>query len=462
MTRTLAIAVLAFAVTAACSAWAQQASAPEPILQVTVDPERVVIGQKTTLRIDVLAPNYMTSPPELPSFQVRNAVTRQLQSVNLSEEHNGITYAGVRFEFALYPQEPGSYLVADQKVKVKYAAEPPAVREEVLALPRMSFTAFIPDAAAGLNPFLASSRLTIEQSVLRSSEQLKVGDSVTRSVTIRAADTPTMLLPPVTFPAVEGLAVYSAQPKLRDETEGRTDVTTATRTDSATYILQRAGNYALPAIDVRWWNAEHGRIETAHLDAVTMHVAENSSARVAGGGPLTARSNWAAIVYLVADHWAAALLAAVALAALAWIIPRAGHAVATLQRQRRASYLQSERFSFNRLRRAARSGDAKASYFSLLDWLQRFGPADTVGALKAAARDPALEWEVVSLETKLFGNQPIGADWSPRRFMRHVSSVRRSLCRESVRQQTHTALRPRLNPGGNRIPPRHHWREPAR
>ena len=123
----------------------------------------------------------------------------------------------------------------------------------------MSFDAFIPDAAADLNPYLAASRLTIEQSVQRSSEQLKVGDSVTRIVTIQAEETPAMLLPPVTFPAVDGLAVYPAQPALQDKTEGRTDALTATRTDSATYILQRPGDYVLPAIDVRWWNAGEGR-----------------------------------------------------------------------------------------------------------------------------------------------------------------------------------------------------------
>ena len=105
MKRSLASAILAFAAIAPCGAWAQQAPAPEPVLQVTIDPPRVVVGQRTTLRIDVLAPNYMTSPPELPGFQVRNAVTRQLQSVNLSEQRNGASYAGVRFEFAIYPQE---------------------------------------------------------------------------------------------------------------------------------------------------------------------------------------------------------------------------------------------------------------------------------------------------------------------------------------------------------------------
>ena len=250
---------------------------------MTIDPKRVVVGQRTTLRIDVLAPNYTTSPPELPGFQVRNAVTRQLQSVNLSEQRNGTSYAGVRFEFAIYPQEPGAFAISDQKVKVKYAAEPPAVREELLSLPRVSFDAFIPDAAADLNPYLAASQLTVEQSVQRSSDPLKVGDSITRTVTIQAEETPAMLLPPVTFPAVDGLAVYPAQPALQDKTEGRTDALTATRTDSATYILQRSGDYVLPAIDVRWWNAGEGRVETAHLDAVTMQVAPNPAVQPAGG-----------------------------------------------------------------------------------------------------------------------------------------------------------------------------------
>ena len=39
-------------------------------LKVTIDPPRIAVGQRTTLRIDVLAPNYMTSPPELPDFQI--------------------------------------------------------------------------------------------------------------------------------------------------------------------------------------------------------------------------------------------------------------------------------------------------------------------------------------------------------------------------------------------------------
>ena len=139
-----------------------------------------------------------------------------------------------------------------------------------------------------------------------------MGDSITRTVTIQAAETPAMLLPPVTFPALDGLAVYPAQPALQDKTEGRTDALTATRTDSATYILQRPGDYVLPAIDVRWWNAGEGRVETAHVDAVTMQVAPNPAVQSAGASAPKAPLNWTAIVDLMAEHWRFALLAALA------------------------------------------------------------------------------------------------------------------------------------------------------
>ena len=135
---------------------------------------------------------------------------------------------------------------------------------------------------------------------------------------IQAAETPAMLLPPVTFPAVDGLRVYPAQPALEDKTEGRTDALTATRTDTATYILQRAGGYLLPAIDVRWWNAGEGRVETAHVDAVTMQVAPNPAVQSAGASAPKAPLNWTAIVDLMAEHWRFALLATLVVVGLIW------------------------------------------------------------------------------------------------------------------------------------------------
>ena len=445
---------------------AQQAGAPGPIVNVSIDPPRVLVGQKTLLRVEVLAPNYMTSPPELPGFQVRNAVTRQLQSVNRSEERDGTSYAGVQFEYAIYPQEPGSYAVADQKVTVRYAAEPPASREAVVALPRLAFEAFIPDIASSLRPFVAAARLNAEQTIQRSQDQLKAGDAVTRMVTIKAEGTPAMLLPPQQFAAIDGLALYPAQPALQDKTDGRTDVLTSMRVDSATYMLQRPGDYLLPAIDIGWWNASAGKVELVHLDAVPLQVAANPATQ--GAPPAGATGAWwnrGAIIDAVADHWLVAVLALATLGVIGWFAPAAATTIAAGHRRRREAYRQSEAWSFRRLRRAAGSCDARIVYFAMLDWLQRFEPVapdHTIHALKSVAKDAALDSEIGSIERQLFAPGQGAGKWSPRRLLRQVTAARRSLRRQVAATGAARRLPPQLNPAGGQVSPGRAWRLPAR
>jgi hypothetical protein len=459
------LAAVALLALSSLAADAEQSSTSEPILRATVDPPRVAVGQRTTLRIDVLAPNYMTAPPELPDFQLRNVVTRQLQSVNINEQRAVTTYAGVRFEFAIYPLEPGSYAIADQKIRIRYAAEPPATREAMLALPRMSFEAFIPDAAAGLNPFLSADHLGIEQTVQRSADPLKAGDALTRTVTITAEGTPAMLLPPQKFAAVEGLALYPSQPLLEDKVAGRTDMMTSRRVDSATYMLGRPGDYSLPAIDVSWWNVRDKKVEIAHLDGVTLNVAPNPTAEaVSPNGDADGNWTWSSLADVVAEHWRLVALGLMALAALGSMAPQALRSLAAWHRRRQQAYLQSEAWSFNRLRAVARRGDTKATYFALLDWLQRFksvGSVGTIGCLKAAADDPVLDRQIDLLRSQLFAPGEQTTDWSPRRLIRHITSARRALGRQSIGGQWNPTSLPQLNPGRDHEPS-HPYRRVAR
>lgn len=444
-------------------AFAQQPVTPEPIVQVTVDPPRVVVGQPVTLRILVLAPNYMTSPPELPGFQVRNAVTRQLQSVNTSDQRDGVSYAGVQYEYAVSPQEPGTYAVSDQTVGIKYAAVPPATRALTVALPRVSFEAFIPDAAAGLRPFVSAQKLAAEQQIKRSSDPLKAGDAVTRLVTITAEGTPAMLLPPLQFLSVEGLQLYPAQPVLQDKTEGRTDVLTATRIESATYMLERPGTYSLPAIEIGWWNQTEGKVERIHLEAVAFTVAATPG--ITGEAPVGRSglaTTWGGIRDAVADHWLMVLLAAVIVAGLALIAPRAIQRAAADHRRRQDVYRRSETFAFRRLRRAIARRDAGQAYFALLDWVPRLDAASatTAADFRAAARDPVLDGQIGALEATLFGDRRSAAAWSPSKMAHHLIAARRNLRRRLPRGHS-TGLPPSINPGTS-YPAAHARRRPAR
>jgi hypothetical protein len=453
MKRLVAVWILA-CVLAAAPVLAQPTPAPEPVLRVKLEPQRVVVGQPVTLRIELLVPNYMTTPPEFPDLQLRNAVSRPLGHMNISEEQQGITYAGVVREIAIHPQEPGSYAISGQSVRFAYAAEPPAIRQATLDLPSLSFEAFIPEAAQSLQPFIAASRLVLRQTIDPKPEGLKVGDAVVRTVTIEAQGLPAMLLPATSFTAADGLAVYPDQPALEDKADQRTDELAGTRTDRATYMLQKPGDYVLPGIDVQRWNIEAQKIERAHIEPVSLKVAPNP-ALPQGGGQSAAGggSGWRAWLEIVATHWPWVAAALSVLAGLAFLAPRALASLRAWHARRRAVWLQSEACAFDRLRQAARHGDAGRAYFALLEWLARFdpvAPAHTVESLRNAARDQSLDEQLTVIESRLFAAQARGAvpDDAPRRLLRRLTIVRRRLARDAAGRRGTRPLAATLNPRG--------------
>ena len=78
----------------------------------------------------------------------------------------------------------------------------------------------------------------------------------------------------------------------------------ATRTDGATYMLQRAGDYTLPPIDVAWWSTGSNTIERLHADAIILHVADNPALRASGSpGSSGPALNWHRPVLWLLDHW---------------------------------------------------------------------------------------------------------------------------------------------------------------
>lgn len=411
-------------------ATAQQLSGPAPVLRVAVEPDHVVVGQATTLRIEVLAPNYMTKPPLLPDIQILNAVSRPASTVNTSEQRDGTTYAGVRYEFLVYPQEPGAYALDGKTVTLSYAADPPHTREAMLPLPRLAFEAFIPDPAQGLDPFVSASRLTLRQEVRPSSQPPKVGDAVVRTVTVEAEGTPAMLIPPTVFAASAGATLYPAPPQLQDRSDRRTDVLTSSRVDQGTYMLQAPGDLTLPGIELRWWNTREQKIETAHADPVVLQVIGSPSTAPPAAGPGEGGRALHRAVLFAIDHWPATLALLGALGLLAWRGPGLVRAVRAWAGRRAETYRVSEACAFADLKKAARRGGEREVYFALTRWLLRFdpvAPARTIGALEAAARDPQLDQEIARIERHLFSGGGGDADWSARALLKRLARARRKL-----------------------------------
>lgn len=430
------------------SASAQQ-NGSEPILRATIAPTRPIVGEMSVLTLEILVPNYMSTPPNLPEFQIRNMITRLIDRINIVEQQGGSTYAGIRFRYGFYAQEPGQYRIAGKHVTVSYADNPPHTRQTILSIPTLGIEAIIPAAATSLKPFLPATTLALSQTIEKSAEQLKVGDSVTRTIRIEAEGPPSMLIPPTTFKAIDGLSAYPDPPQLTDKADPRSDGLKGERIDRVTYIFQKAGNTALPAIDLIWWNTRTGSIQHATAEAVSLSVAENPVLQQQHSKQAVfALTGWRRWADWVIEHWPMLILITGLVLGGAWALKYLLSGLAQKSLEAHARYLASERRSFTRLRRAIRAREPRATYSALLSWLERIpslAPRYSVAGLLQKAPDALLLREISQLEKTLFGPAPVSPGWQPRILSRRLRLARRHLLKIH-RAQTTSMGTSQLNP----------------
>jgi len=100
--------------------------------------------------------------------------------------------------------------------------------------------------------------------------EVRVGEPLTRTVTLRATGVLDTQLPEITAPDIDGLAAYADDPV--GENRGGADRIVATRTVSFALIPERPGTFELPPVTVDWFDVDAGRARTASLPARTLTV----------------------------------------------------------------------------------------------------------------------------------------------------------------------------------------------
>jgi len=379
----VAAASLAIAIGSANAAHADDASL-RPVLQVEVEPRRVVVGQAATLRITLLAPSWMPRPPEYPALELANAVIRLPpdSSYPTSELRDGETWSGIVREYVFQPLQAGRFRIAGEKLGVTYAdpetSQP--VRVE-LRMPTIELRAFVPEGAEGLDPFLSGRSLEISQSLEGNVEDLVAGSAIKRVLTVRIDGMAAMFLPPLFESETRsGLAIYSGTASVEN------DGTIGIREEAATYVFERSGDYSLSPIELAYWNVESEQVETASVEGIDVSVRGGGLASGAGGAEssLASRVPWG---------W---IGVAVILAFVAYRLRRLPALAVDRVRAWRARVEASEGFAWRRLMAALRRGEAKAVLRRFIEW-------DAHPELLPARREDS-EGAMRSLREAAFGN----------------------------------------------------------
>jgi hypothetical protein len=404
------------------------AQAAEPALRVEVQARQpVLVGQQVQIDVTVVAPNYFTSAPPFPTLAVPGAIVTMPdeRGQNAVEQAGGETLATITKSYQFAAQQPGDFELPPAAIEFGYAGDDGKPRSARLSLPPTRITARRPEGATGSAGVLPVARLTIRQSLDRSSEGLKVGDALVRSIEIRADRTQAMLIPPPRFEAPEGVRVFVADPVLSDASAGGGFVG-GRRTDRATYVFEKAGRYTLPAIEVKWFDSATQRPATAQAPAIRVQI----------GAALSRGQGIAPDAAVLADagaprgalHWrplAALVLALALLAAVFWWARARWPRWQKRRRVHQAALAHSDAVMFERVLAASRSGDARQAHAALLAWCTAHAgtpPRDWAAQLQ----DAGLASQIDALERQLFGRggAPAGG-WSGADFATALRAAHR-------------------------------------
>jgi hypothetical protein len=244
-----------------------QATPDKPFVQ-----SQVIYSLRLYRRVQIAQASL--SEPEL-----KEAVIEKLgEDSNYTTQIKGVDYWVTERKYAIFPQQSGvltipaltlnAEIVSAQAGRNSFFGQAITQNKRVSSKPITLNVQAVPEALKQA-AWLSAESLQLTEQWSDSQLQVKVGEPLTRTVTLVAKGSTVGQLPELsTQIAVEGIKTYPDQPQLQEAKNN--DGLTAMRQEKIAFIANKAGEYQLPAIDVAWFNSKTQQLETAHLPAVTI------------------------------------------------------------------------------------------------------------------------------------------------------------------------------------------------
>ena len=229
-----------------------------------ITPAKVSVNEQVILTIEVATPRWLTGGTRIGSIEIPNVIAKQRNQLatNYTERVGGTTWSRQRWEVTLYPMTSGEFVIPTVPVRVQVSAPDGSNVGGTLYTQPIKFEASLPSGLlSDESPWFSATDVDVEQQWQRSNENLKVGDAVTRTVTIKAKDSLSVLLPDVLNN--ESTQQYQAypQPNRLDDTQERGDYRSS-RVEETVYVIQQGGEFTLPDFSFQWWNSKNQRLES--------------------------------------------------------------------------------------------------------------------------------------------------------------------------------------------------------
>ncbi|WIE48266.1 BatD family protein [Pseudomonas sp. GM17] len=255
------------------------AAEPQLRIQARLQPaDPVMVGGILELQLDVLTDSWFTDAPVLPDLKLPGALVSPPDSraQHINQTLDGAAFNGMRYRYRISPNLAQGFDIPALTVR----ARPAQASAELSARSQpLHFGAVQPPGFKPGEPVLVAQGLRLTQQVIPSATPLKVGDSLTRQLTLQADGALAMSLPAPALANVEGLSRYPKAAQVITLDDGRGNFNGGQRIDAATYRIDTEGRHRLPPIELKWWDSSSQQTRTAQVPAVVIDAVANNTYR---------------------------------------------------------------------------------------------------------------------------------------------------------------------------------------
>ncbi|MBS4081221.1 BatD family protein [Pseudomonas rustica] len=259
-------------------------------IEASLDQSSVYVQAQAILTVRVYHSVSLYDDSSLSPLQIVDARVEQLGDTRTYEKDiNGVRHGVIEMRYAIYPQHSGLLTITPQTFSATLVDTQPAqdtspqgpkpgklmrvTSSEIPLTVKPKPLTYPADA-----PWLPARSLSLSESWNPEPEHTQIGDSLTRSLTLKVEGLAASQLPALPATDVNGLRRYPDQPVLSNQSNDRGMI--GSREEREALVPSRSGSIDLPTVDVVWWNTFEDHLEHSSLPARTLQVANNPSLQV--------------------------------------------------------------------------------------------------------------------------------------------------------------------------------------